>query len=283
MSSTLVSSSAIGRRPPPAVRSSASPIQRRTTFGQPSGSRVPAPRPTRSRRSEGRANSAAAPRIAIAVGVTSSEAGSFGCASSSVAPVRAAISSTAGAGTGRRPCAARAVPPPAGSPLAQMRSTPSVSRAANVPTTSTIASTPPTSWRCASSPSGTPCTARSASPSSSKVATARSRNAFGQRRRLDHRDDSARRPRRLRRLDAHVRLRRREARAAHGRGVERPALDRQGAQRLAHGLEVRAGVEGGAEQHVARRPEARIDVGDPHRCPPAIRRRRPAARTTPAR
>ena len=108
-------------------------------------------------------------------------------------------------------------------------------------------------------------------------------DACRQRRRLDHRDDPARGPRGLRRLDAHVRLRRREARAAHGRGVERPALDRQGAQRLAHGLEVRARVEGGAEQHVAGGAEARIYVGDPHRCPPAIRRRRPAARTTPAR
>ena len=89
-----------------------------------------------------------------------------------------ASSSTAGAGTGRSPCAAWTRPDPTATGLAVTRLTPRSASAAHTPTMSAIASHDPTSWKWTSS-GGMPCTRPSASASRAKTASAGSRIAVG--------------------------------------------------------------------------------------------------------
>ena len=98
-------------------------------------------------------------------------------------------STTAGGGTGRRPCSVSTVPPPT-----DTRETTTVAGArwtkpAQTPTTSAIASRAPTSWKCTSS-GDIPCTRPSASASRAKTSWARERTSSCSRASLSSRSTS---------------------------------------------------------------------------------------------
>jgi DNA polymerase-3 subunit gamma/tau len=154
------------------ARAAPSPTTSRTTFERCATSRVPAPTPTPSTVIAGRAPDPDARVVASAspVGVASSPASGAEPATSQPR----ASSSTAGAGTGRTPCAVRTDPDPSATADSTTRTSPSAATPAHVPTTSAMASWAPTSWKCTSS-GGTPCTRASAPASRSNTASARSR------------------------------------------------------------------------------------------------------------
>ena len=151
-SSTLASRSTTGCPPAtpscapgPVPLTIARPTTTWTALGRPSISRLPAPNPVASMRMAGsgpHVDTVAASRAAP-VGVVSSSATST--------PWVGAPSSrptTAGAGLGSSPWAARTMPVPLATELDRTSSMPKTSSAAAVPTTSTMASRPPTSWKC---------------------------------------------------------------------------------------------------------------------------------------
>ena len=171
-----------GRRSPPARRSGG-PAMSARAGAVADGARRASPASGRTRR---RARSSARRRSGVVSSVRSSMP--YGSARrASEQPT------TAGAGLGSSPWAARTVPWPTVIGLQTMRSMPSTSSAAHVPTMSTMASTEPTSWNSTSS-AAIRCIAPSTSASAGTCASARSRTRVGQVGRVEQLADHAVRP-----------------------------------------------------------------------------------------
>ena len=172
---------------------------------------------------------------------------------------------TAGAGLGSRPWAARTMPVPLATELDRTSSMPSTSRAAAVPTTSTMASRPPTSWKWTCS-GGRRWSRPSTSARARNVASARRVTRSGRR-------ASSTRPA----MCPAVRTTRRlggaddgvgggDAAPEHGLEPQVPAAHRQAVEQRAHLVGV------GARVDQRRRAPCR------RRCPRSSGTRRPCAR-----
>ena len=153
------------------------------------------------------------------------------------------------------------MPEPWATGLERTSSTPSSSRATQVPTMSMMASVPPTSWKCTCD-AGRRCSRPSTSARRAKAARARWRARSGRRAsvitptmwawvrttwvsRAPDADVSAGQPG-----------------SQHADGLERPAADGQGDQ-LAFDLgEIGAGIDQAAERHVAGDPGKAVPPGE---------------------